>query len=191
DRAREIRRMFCVWITAIGALCIGVGAWSREVVELLTTEEYFSAATVIPLILLGFFFQGVYFFMAGPIFYFKKTYLMPFVTVAAALLNVGLNIILIPKLEIMGAAITTAVSFLFLALAAYSLGRRYFDPHFEWFRLSLLMLFISVANIISVWGEPGLAFKIFMVVGYLVLCYLFFPGYLKPFLRRVVSYVRR
>ena len=191
DRAREIRRMFCVWITAIGALCIGVGAWSREVVELLTTEEYFSAATVIPPILLGFFFQGVYFFMSGPIFYFKKTYLLPFMTVAAALLNVGLNIILIPKLDIMGAAITTAVSFLFLALAAYFLGRRYFDPHFEWIRLSLLMLVISVASIASIWGEPGLVFKICMVVGYLVLCFLFFPVYLKPFVQRVVAYVRR
>jgi O-antigen/teichoic acid export membrane protein len=112
-------------------------------------------------------------------------------TVAAALLNVGLNIILIPKLDIMGAAITTAVSFLFLALAAYFLGRRYFDPRFEWIRLSLLMLVISVASIASIWGEPGLVFKICMVVGYLVLCFLFFPVYLKPFVRRVVSYVRR
>jgi O-antigen/teichoic acid export membrane protein len=190
DRAREIRRMFCVWITSIGALCIGVGAWSREVVELLTTEAYFSAATVIPLILLGFFFQGIYFFMSGPIFYFKKTHLLPFMTVSAALLNVGLNFLLIPKLDMMGAAITTAVSFLFLALAAYFLGRKYFDPHFEFFRLSLLMIVVSAASIANILVEPGLMFRICMVVGYLALCYLFFPVYLKPFVRRVVSYVR-
>ncbi len=190
DRARETRRMFCVWITVIGTACIAGSIWSRELVELLATEKFFTAARVVPMILLGFFFQGVYFFMAGPIFYFKKTFLLPIITLTAAFTNLGLNVLLIPEYGIMGAAVATTVSFITLAAMAYFLGRRYYDPRFEVFRMLVLMAVVSTASI-SALLNPNPLLKGAFVPGYLLLCYMLFPLYLKPLARTIVSYVKR
>jgi O-antigen/teichoic acid export membrane protein len=180
-----------VWITAIGAICIIGGVWSRELVELLTTEQYFGAAAIIPLILLGYFFQGVYVFMVAPLFYFKKTLLVPVLTVAGALVNIGLNIFLIPEIGIMGAAVATAISFFVLAVAAYFVGRRFFDAHHEVVRLSLLVLAVSVACVGVRFYDPGWLVKAALLPGYLVLCWALFSGYLKPLASKVVFHGRR
>lgn len=190
DRALETRRMFCVWITAIGAACIAGSVWSRELVELFTTERFFGAARVVPLILVGFFFQGVYYFMVGPLFYFKKTILLPVITLTAAFANIGLNFFLIPKFGIMGAAAATAFSFMIIATMAYFIGRRYYNPQYEVLR-SLVLIGVVVAGSIAALLNPSPLLETALIVGYLILCYMFFPSYLKPIAIGMLSYVRR
>jgi O-antigen/teichoic acid export membrane protein len=188
DRAHELRRAFCIWMTALGAICITGGVWSKELIRMLTTEQYFRAAEVVPLILLGYFMQGVHIFMAAPLFYFKKTLLMPVLTVSGAIINIGLNLFLIPRIGIMGAAYATVVSFFVIAVGAYFVGRRFFDAHYEVARHVVLLLTISVVCVGMQWLDPGWFVKALIVPGYLLLCLALFPGYLKPLAGKVFSY---
>jgi O-antigen/teichoic acid export membrane protein len=189
-RSHEIRRMFCVWITILGAICVAGGVWSDELVRLMTAPAFYPAAQVVPTILLAYFFQGIYYFMVGPLFYFKRTAILPVITVASAAVNIGLNFVLIPRYGIMGAAAAALISFVVLATMAYLMGRNYFDPRFELGRLGFLLLAISVLCV----GGNSLgwhwALESLLVVGYLLLCFVLFPAYLGPLATRAAAQIR-
>ena len=184
-KSREIKRSFCIWMTVIGSICILGSAWTENMIMLLTTEAYYSASVVVPMILLGYLFQGIYIFMSGPLFYFKKVLLIPILTGTAALINVGLNILLIPQIGIMGAALATTLSFAFLAVTTYLLSRKFFDPHYELFRLLLLILMVSMISLSNVVYDLNWILKIILSPCYLLACYLLFPEYLKPLIKKV------
>ena len=190
-RAGEIRRMFLLWVTGLGAICIAGGVWANELVRLMTAPAFYTAATVVPTILLAFFFQGIYYFMVGPLFYFKRTLLLPVITVSGAAVNIGLNIFLIPRYGIQGAAAAALASFIVLAALAYVIGRLYFNPRFELGRLSFLLAVVSVMCL----GGNSLGWhwtlEMLLVMGYLLLCFVLFPGYLKPLAARAAELTRR
>ncbi len=189
-RAREIRRMFCLWMSGLGALCIAGAVWSDELVRLMAAPDFYDAAAVVPVILLAYFFQGIYFFMISPLFYFKKTIMLPVITVAGAVVNVGLNFVLIPRYGIMGAAATALASFAILAVLSWIIGRRYFDPKFEIARLGLLLVAVSGLSVGgSSLGWPWPAETLF-VAAYVLLCFALFPGYLKPLTLRAIGFIR-
>jgi O-antigen/teichoic acid export membrane protein len=187
DHGGEIRRAFAVWLSAVGAICIVGSALARDVIQWATTPAYYDAWTVVPVILVGYMFQGVYFFMGGPIFYFKKTHVLPAITVGTALFNVGLNTIMIPRYGIMGAAFTNLASFALLAVVTYLVGRRYFDPRFDLWRTSLLLLAAAGASLAVRYFELSIVLRAGLVAGYLVLCIAVFPGYLIPLIRKVAQ----
>lgn len=191
DRAYEIRRIFCVWQVVIGAMCLVGGLWARDVVALLATDRYYDAAGIMPIILLGYFFNGVYFFMISPIFHYKKTSRLPLITISAAVMNVVLNLILIPRQGTLGAANAMMLSFLSLAVLSYFIGKRYFNPHFEIARLTVLAIIVSIPSMLLNFGH-GLTFsvvyKILVVAGYITLCYVFFRSYFDPVIRRIYSH---
>jgi O-antigen/teichoic acid export membrane protein len=157
----------------------------------MTAPAFYPAASVVPVILLAFFFQGVYHFMVGPLFYFKRTSLLPVINIAGAAVNIGLNFLLIPRYGIQGAAGSALASFVLLALLAYLSGRVYFNPRFDLIRLGFLIstvavLSLGVGSLGWHWAMEGL-----LPVGYLLACFAFFPRYLNPLAARAVDYLRR
>ena len=191
SRAGEIRRMFLLWVTALGAISIAGGVWAKEIVRMMTVPDFYPAAEVVPTILLAFFFQGVYYFMVSPLFYFKRTLLLPVITVTGAAVNVGLNFLLIPRYGIAGAADAALVSFVVLAAMAFFIGRIYFNPRFELGRLGILLLVASLmclggSSLGWHWAVEGL-----LVVLYVALCFVLFPGYLRPLAARALDLIRR
>ena len=191
DRRAEIRRVFAVWLAVIGTLCIAGAALSRDVVGVITGEAYHGAWVVIPVILLAYFFQGLYFFLSGPIFFFKRTLYLPFITVAVAILNIGLNLLLIPRMGIMGAATSSLVSFATFALVSWLVARRLYDPHFSAARSLFLIFSVAGITLAGRFYEVPVSIQLAAALGYAGLCLLMFPKELLPLLRRVVNRARR
>jgi O-antigen/teichoic acid export membrane protein len=89
---------------------------SPEIQKLLGTQDYYSGAIILPIIIEGYFLQFLYTWPVNCSLYYKKTRGIAIFTVIAAALNIILNIILIPKYGILGAAIATMISFFTLFL---------------------------------------------------------------------------
>lgn len=191
DRSAEVRRFFTAWLAIIGTLCIAGAAVSRDLVRLATGEPYHSAWVVVPVILLAYFFQGVYFQMSAPLFYYKKTMSLPFMTVGAALLNIALNVILIPRMGIMGSATASVLSFAALALVAFMVSRRFYNPHFRWARTTLLVLGVVALTLWVRFAELPGAVGLVAALVYALVCVAVFPETLVPLIRKAVLRVRR
>ncbi|WP_235068970.1 lipopolysaccharide biosynthesis protein [Turicibacter sp. TJ11] len=114
--------IFFIWLVSCFLLV------SPELVYLMGGKEYVQGIYIVPLIALGYFFVFYYSFYVNYQFYKQKTTLIPIATMGAAIINIILNIWIIPKLGVIGAALTTAISY-FLMLVFHYIITSYLLKH--------------------------------------------------------------
>lgn len=103
-----------VWVAAVVTLC------SRDVVVILASRKYQSAHTLLPVLVLGILIGTVQIFYRAGLMIHKKSGVLAGITVYSVALNIGLNVLLLPRMGIMGAAIATLASYILqVALAAW------------------------------------------------------------------------
>ena len=95
-------------------LCLGFMFVSPEFVRLFADKNYWGGINLIPLIVLSIFFTFLYSFGVNFELYLRKTKWIAIGTTAAAVVNIVLNALLIPKYELCGAAIATLISYVLL-----------------------------------------------------------------------------
>ncbi len=101
-------------------------------------QEWFLALPVVPLVAYAYVFQAAYFLTNVGISIAKKTKYYPVITGTSLVINIGFNLLLIPKFGIVGAAITANISYATMALLALYFGQKFYRVPWEWKRLGLL-----------------------------------------------------
>lgn len=81
----------------------------------------------------------------------KKNRTIPLITAIASALNVGLNILLIPKFGMIAAAWTTLAGYVVLAALMYPISNHYYPIPYEWGRFAKIGLAAAVA-LLAGWG---------------------------------------
>ena len=98
-------------IMTLGFICL-----APEVFNLLAPENYMGSITIIPIIAMAYYFNFIYSFPANYEFYYKKTKVIAVGTVMTAIVNIILNLLLIPSFASFGAALATLFSYMVLFL---------------------------------------------------------------------------
>ena len=109
-------------------------------VKFFINEEYLSALKLIPLLLLSNAFVFQYLIYVNYAFYLRRTISISIASIAAAVVNVVVNYIFIPKIGIIAAVLSTFISSLVLVGIHYFNARRVSDIEvlpiqdaFKWF----------------------------------------------------------
>ncbi len=105
---------------------------------------YHTASPIIPIIALSTMFFGIYNFLTLGIGISNKMWFAFILTTLAALVNVGLNIILIPLYGSMGAAVSTLLAYMLLAGLAYMVNQRIYPIPFK-MRIFIIALVVGIA----------------------------------------------
>lgn len=151
DGRSKLPRLITVYASAVTALAMAYLLFSREILLILATPRYFAAAPLVPVIVAGYFAFAMYAVMSTGIFYAKKTKLIPLISAVAAAVNIGLNLLLVPKYGMWAAAWMTLVAYTVMAIAARYFTGRFFPGSFEDVRLlKLVTLFALVFG--ANWG---------------------------------------
>ncbi len=106
----------------------------------LINSEYWGGLPIVPVVLSGYLFLGIYNNLIAGIYIKEKTQYLPAITFVGALLNVVTNILLIPRLGMMGAAIATLIAYAGMALTLYIVVRRFYPVDYEWGRIGTILL---------------------------------------------------
>ena len=122
---RRLRPVVKMYSSSISLLTMVYVAFISFVGVYFISEEYSGAYDVIPVVSMGLAFQGFYFLTVKPILFQKKTGLLSVITSSAAILNIALNLILIPYVGIIGAAIATYLSYMLQCIVTSLLSSRY------------------------------------------------------------------
>ncbi|MGK0254835.1 MAG: O-antigen/teichoic acid export membrane protein [Mariniflexile sp.] len=93
--------------------------FSEEAVILLADPAYYDSIKIVPIIVIGNALIHIYMSYANFVFYEKKTFYISLTTAVALLVNVSLNLWLIPIYGVEGAAWATVVSYFSLCLLHY------------------------------------------------------------------------
>jgi O-antigen/teichoic acid export membrane protein len=117
EKGREHTKQFLIktfdhfTLAGVGVLALSV-LTARDVIVLLASEKYRSAAPLIPVILCGLIICGTESFFKAGLMIAKDSSSIFKVTACAAIFNISLNFCLIPFLGLQGAAIATLASYI-------------------------------------------------------------------------------
>ncbi|AZQ43227.1 lipopolysaccharide biosynthesis protein [Nonlabens ponticola] len=112
--------------------------------RLIIDEEYWEALDIVPVILIAYFFFGIYQTLSVWYKVTDRTSFGAWISVLGAAITIGLNIWLIPVIGYMASALTTCAAYGLMMLVSYLLGRKYYRIPYEVGSLSLY-LFLSIA----------------------------------------------
>ena len=102
---------------------VGLSVLSEPVMHVFASPSYFSGYQVIPIISFSLFFVGIIDRFNNVMTYRRKTNLIMFNVLFAAILNLGLNFLFIPKYGYMAAALTTFIAFAVNMIVAIIISR--------------------------------------------------------------------
>jgi O-antigen/teichoic acid export membrane protein len=124
DKEEQVIKTFKVWlvmITVVSSVGILLGG---PFLRVFAGPRFVASIDVFPWMILAVFVGGFSLFFSSPIFYFKKTKVLPLKTGASAAVNIGLNLWLIPVWGIMGAAVATVISHVVSSVLSLIIGNR-------------------------------------------------------------------
>jgi O-antigen/teichoic acid export membrane protein len=140
--------------------------------------DYWAGTHIVPWILLGYVFNGAYVNFVIGVYLEKKTKYVPLVTGAGALSNVAANLLLVPSLGMLGAAIATLVSYVVIAAGIYAASQRLYRVDYEWPKILKVALLTAVlfAGFLLLDPEPatvgGIGLKLLLMGAFVVLVYV-------------------
>lgn len=165
----------------------------------LLKPEYLTGMSIIPVILFAYIFQGMYTNFIAGIYIKEHNKVLPFITGLGALVNIVTNVLLIPRLGIMGAALATLFAYMAMAGSLYVQAQKVYRINYDWARVGILAATVGIAYGVEraltlehiVRGEPALLIlRIVIFISAIVALFLvnfFTPGEKKVLRRFVLS----
>ncbi|UCD38033.1 MAG: oligosaccharide flippase family protein [Fidelibacterota bacterium] len=177
DAKRQFGRILTYYVMVLGFIGLSVSVLAHEILVVMTTPDFYRAATVVPFIIIAYIFFGIRNMTNTGLAIRNKMKYVPPIVITAAALNIGLNFVLIPQHGMLGAAWATVVSYLFLVTVNTAVNLRFWHVPYEYPRLLKvaaawaivygLSLAIPIGNL---WVSGGL--KIALLVCFPVVLFL-------------------
>ena len=133
-------------VLAIPAVA-GVTLLSQPLLKIITTSQYLAGWELVFLIAVGIVFFGIYQINLYALLLIRQTKWIPLMILAALTVNVGMNLILIPKVGIIGAAISDFISFFVLAAIVTGFARKAISYTFDFKFLGKVISATSVMSL--------------------------------------------
>ncbi len=181
----------------IGLVLTGIYLFRREIFILYTSRRATypeSLSDIIPVVSLAYVFFGLYIIMLAGLFIREKTRYLPVVTTVAAVLNVGLNFVFVPRFGIIGAAYTTVIAYAAMVLLMYVFSSRAYHVVYEFRRLGIVLAVtvsvITLSHIVHP-QQPSLnfLFRCFLFAAPPIVYY--FGGVILPVEREKIGVIIR
>lgn len=129
DTPAQLARIFRIFTAFSLLMVMALVVLAQDILILMTTPEYYAAASLMIFMVPAFLLSQMYVFAPGMTIA-KKTYFILLLNVVAALISVTLNVLLIPLLGLKGAATANLLSYLILFSGYMYISQKlYFVPH--------------------------------------------------------------
>jgi O-antigen/teichoic acid export membrane protein len=130
---------------------------------------------IIPIVLAGYYFNGMFTNFAAGFHITKKTQYLPIAIGIAALVNIGVNITLLPWLDIYSGAWATLIAYAVSAAILYYFARKIYPIDYEFGKLALIITATGIIFLlykieaISLHGNWDLILRILFLLAYPVM----------------------
>lgn len=142
----------------------GVIYFRNDLIIILASSKFAESASIIPYIVLSSLIYGPYFIYGAGFYIQKKSINLAIYTSLAVVLNIIVNIILIPLYGIKGAALATLIAYVFLFFAIFISSRKYITLSIPYISIMKYLLasttMIFFVSFFSITGLFGILFKI-------------------------------
>ena len=148
----SISRVAIPILALFGTACVGIIMLAPEVVYIMATKDYSESIYAIPPIVGGVFFQVHYYLYANVLYYYKKPKFVMIGSLVAAVTNIILNYLLVPRFGYIAAGYTTLLCYFLQAIIDYIAMRIVMKRDIYNIKIitlmSTIMVLISVSSIL-------------------------------------------
>lgn len=150
---RRVEGLIGKLFSIIAVVALALVLFAKELVVILADKKFYPGLSVVPAVVIGYVFFGMFVFYNSYMTYWKKTFYISAVVLISGILNIALNAIYIPKYGYIAAAYTTVASFFFMFILTWTVLKS-----------------VIRQKIISLWlvGRPVLIMFAFMGAGHLL-----------------------
>ena len=184
DAGSIYARVLTYYSAALLATCAVLSVLAPELVAVMAAPEYSAATRVVAPIAWSTVFLTALPVLQVGILIRKRTIWLPVIYAGTTVINVGLNLLLIPHMGMMGAVWSTVAALTFQGTAALVVSQRLYPIPYEWGRLAVLGSGAMLATLVAAWlpvfplaGAVALKSLILLVVAAGVLAW---PGLIRP-----------
>ena len=151
EEARALcARVTTYFLAAMSLLLLFTIAFSRELITLVGGEkasEYLPGHGVIPLVTLGHTLYGIYVILTAGVYAEGRARMLPGIVVAGAIVNVSINLLMIPKIGYIAAAWSTVAANGLMVLLLYATTRSFYPVPYEYRRLAKVILATGIVAV--------------------------------------------
>lgn len=171
DSSSFFNNIYKVYNTFLILLCSLLIVLSQLIAKVLYSKDFFEAWEYTPILLLGMLFGSLIAFYSPTYLAYKKTNKLFISTFLGAVITIVFNFIMVPKIGILGAAITSVISNFTIYMYLKIDSKKYvkFDINSIKYYISYLILTIQVVLITFVHIQPhglisiGIFFVLFVI----------------------------
>ena len=137
EGARQIYADVAKAFTIAGCILMAMILLYIDGIQLILGESYRSGLSVVPVLLLGFLFLGLYYNVSVWYKVTDRTRYGALISGSGAIITIVLNIILIREFDVVGSAWAALACYTFMILACYAIGRKYYPVPYELGKIAL------------------------------------------------------
>lgn len=136
---KTFSQTFVLFNSAAALIFLFVALFAEQIVSIkvpildfyLVDEKFWSGLTIVPVLLLAYWFQGWYVNFSAGIFISETTKRLPQITLIGAGITIVANLVLIPYFGMMGSAAATLISYFTMAMVIYYYSTKAFKVPYQ------------------------------------------------------------
>lgn len=161
-----IKKYQSYYILVFTVFTCGMMTISPELVKIMAPENYWDGIRYVAPITIASYLMFIYAFFSSYLLYQKRTSRIAVNTIIAAILNIVLNVVLIPEYKAVGAVIATVISYSVLFVLHYFAvlkdSTQFFDMFKMWLNIAGVIVFgVIFSVVIDFWG---LRYSLFVIM---------------------------
>jgi len=172
---KEIVQTFYEIFIIFGFIGIAISLFSEEALILLTTDEFYSAKYIVPIIIIYFISGAMSQISMNQYIHSQALYYLAPISFLGLIINVLLNVLLIPIYGAVGAAIATAIAAIITSSIHIYYGNRIYPLPLEFKKLISMVILIFLFLVLSypvIFIEESYIIKFFLkilILGFYIL----------------------
>ena len=121
----ELSRILTLFVGVLGVATLGLAVTGPEILFILAPPTFAPALPLLPWLAVGYMLAALTVNIELGLLYTKRTHFIPIIGISALILSIGLNILLIPLLGPVGAAVSLVVVSLLRLIITIAANTRY------------------------------------------------------------------
>lgn len=175
ENAKEIFSKVLTYFSIVGSMMLVIlSLFISDIVKInfagisIIGAKYWEGLYIVPVILLAYLINGLYVIFSAGIYIEEKSIYAPIVTGLGAFTNVVANYLLIPQLNIMGAAIATLLSYVVMASGYYIITQKFYKINYDYLKLAkitIATMFVGMVYYLLMYGNfLNIYYKIILAI---------------------------
>ena len=181
-QAKEMFSKVLSYFTLVGsAILVILSLFITDIAQIqvegysLIGSKYWAGLHIVPIILLAYLINGMYVIFSAGIYIEEKSIYVPVIAGSGAIVNIIANFLLIPVLNITGAAFATLASYLVMAGGYYFVTQKFYKVKYELKIIGKVFLAVILAGTVFyfLYLSENLFFynKLLIFIGYALFIY--------------------